>query len=55
MNKYDWGVYTCMFIYLLYQIIPISVKIEQAKKKRRSILWHACENNITDLDELFQE
>ena len=55
MNKYDWGVYTCMFMYLLYQLIPISVKIEQAKKKRISILWHACENNITDLDELFQE
>ena len=55
MNKYDWGVYTCMFMYLLYQLIPISVKIEQAKKKRRSILLHACENNITDLDELFQE
>ena len=55
MNKYDWGVYACMFMYLLYQLIPISVKIEQVKKRRRSILWHACENNITDMDELFEE
>ena len=55
MNKYDWGVYVCMFMYLLYQMVPISVKIELRKLKRRAILQDAWYGKITDMDELFNQ
>ena len=55
MNKYDCGVYVCMFMYLLYQMVPISVKIELRKLKRRTILQDACYGKITDMDELFRQ
>ena len=38
MNEYDWGVYIWIFMYLLYQIIPINVKILQKKLIRRDFL-----------------
>ena len=55
MNKYDCGVYVCMFMYLLYQMVPISVKIELRKLKKRSILQDACYGKITDMDKLFSQ
>ena len=53
MNKYDWGVYIWIFMYLLYQMIPISVKILQKKLIRREIFQEACNYKVIWLSKLF--
>ena len=53
LNKWDWGIYTCIFIYLLYQAVPFNIKIESQTTKRREIIERSIESSITDIDELF--
>ena len=52
-NEWDWGLYLCIFLYLLIQAVPFNIKIEKHSKKIRETIEISIKFNITDIDELF--